>query len=253
MSLPLIASSANIFITAYTESDLFGKLIVLSLFFLSVLCWVILVHKIWQSRKVTQVCHAFKTALEGLGQPLLTLDLDMLPKSSLKELPHPFASILRSTKAKTLEILDKNHYFISKNCAERTLDVFLSRQDLDLVESHVLTVISKEAKHLEKHLFILSTITTLAPFLGLLGTVWGILLTFSELHTGASASSSSAVLGGLSTALVTTVLGLVIAIPALIAFNALKASLKSMTSDMENFFYQLLGQIELEYRRVEIE
>ena len=106
---------------------------------------------------------------------------------------------------------------------------------------------------MEKNLFILSTIATLAPFLGLLGTVWGILVTFSQLHTGGSITSNSAMLGGLATALATTVLGLVIAIPALVAHNYLKNALKNYSSDMETFLYQLLSSIELQYRKVDID
>jgi biopolymer transport protein TolQ len=113
----------------------------------------------------------------------------------------------------------------------------------------VLTTISKEHKFLEKHLFILPTIVTLAPFIGLLGTVWGILISFSEMQGGASLSSSTAVLGGLATALVSTVLGLVIAIPAIVAYNLVKNNLKHYTSDMEDFLYKLLSTIELQYRK----
>jgi biopolymer transport protein TolQ len=105
---------------------------------------------------------------------------------------------------------------------------------------------------LEKDLFILSTSVTLAPFLGLLGTVWGILVTFSELQAGSSAGSNTAIIGGLSTALSTTVLGLVIAIPALIAYNYLKNNLRMFTSDMEDFLHNLISTLELQYRKVDI-
>ncbi|MGE3535379.1 MAG: MotA/TolQ/ExbB proton channel family protein, partial [Parachlamydiales bacterium] len=129
--------------------------------------------------------------------------------------------------------------------------VYLSPTDLEILETHVLTTVSAQKKGLEKNLYILSTIVTLAPFLGLLGTVWGILVTFSELHSGGSVGSNMAVLGGISTALATTVLGLIIAIPALVSYNYLKSALGNYSSDMEDFLYRLLSAIELQYRKVD--
>lgn len=247
----ILASSMNIFVSAYTDSDFFGKMIFLALFALSILCWVVLAHKVWMIRKVHALSEAFQKAFEKNQSPLLSMQLAQLPKSPHKEIPHPFAHIFEMLKQKTVEILNKNHFF-----AEQTLKtqgkVTLSQADLDIVESCALTTISSQMKHLEKNLFVLSTIVTLAPFLGLLGTVWGILITFAELHSGGSASSNSVILGGLSTALATTVLGLVIAIPALVSYNYLRNALKTLSSDMENFLYFLLSNLELQYRKADI-
>ncbi len=233
----LFASNQALF-SAYFQADFFGKLIFFSLFFISIVCWIVLIHKTLQVKKAKKLALAFETTFKNNREQLLNLSINT------KKQPHPFAEIFQALKQKTLEILNKNHFF-----AEEKENIFLTRSDLELVESHVLTTISSESKRLEKNLFILSTITTLAPFLGLLGTVWGILTTFSELQAGANASSNSAILGGLSTALATTVLGLVIAIPALIAHNWLRNSFKYFTSDMEDFLYKLLSTVELQYRK----
>ena len=222
--------------SAYAESDFFGKCIFFGLFALSIGCWVILVQKTLQMKRARKLADTFRRACSQNQEHLLALD----PKKG----NHPFAEVFTALKGKTLEILNKNHFF-----SEEKDKVYLTRSDLDLLEAHVLTTISAESKHLEKHLFILSTIRTLAPFLGLLGTVWGILITFSEMQGGASVTSNAAILGGLSTALATTVIGLVIAIPALIAYNWLHNTSKNLTSDMEDFLYSLLSTIELQYRR----
>ncbi|MBS3905232.1 MAG: MotA/TolQ/ExbB proton channel family protein [Simkania sp.] len=254
MSNLFIASSSDVFFTAYAQSDVFGRLIILSLISLSLICWLILLQKAWQNREVRKLSLQFLNTLSQNKQPVLTLDPATLPKASTKHAPHPYATVLKALKIKTLEILEKNHYFLRERHPEGSLPpTFLSQNDVELIESHVITIISNELRKLEKHLYILSTIVTLAPFLGLLGTVWGILITFSGLHAGGSAASNTAILGGLSTALATTVLGLVIAIPALIAFNTLKSSVKSFSADLEDFSYQLLGQIQLEYRKVEVD
>lgn len=244
----MILADQGILLSAYFQADFFGKCIFLGLFTLSVICWVVLIHKTMQTRRAQGIALAFQRAFEKNRDRLLSLSLEEMPRPQKRGIPHPFAQIFLALKQKTLEILNKNHFFAGTEAQP----VYLSRGDLELVESHVLTTISSETKQLEKHLFILSTIVTLAPFLGLLGTVWGILLTFGELQGGASASSNTAILGGLSTALATTVLGLVIAIPALIFHNYLRNSVKYLSSDMEDFLYRLLTTLELQYRNPKV-
>lgn len=251
MIIPTLAT-LQAFTVAYTESDFFGKLIILSLVFLSVICWIVLSFKVWQAKKVKQLSAAFQRAIEKNKGHILSLEAEELPKAAHPRIPNPYASIFEELKAKTLETLNKKLFFLEQTNSKKDQPIYLSTSDLELLESHVYTTISGQSKILEKDLFILSTIVTLAPFLGLLGTVWGILVTFSELQGGASSSSNSAILGGLSTALTTTVLGLVIAIPALVAYNYLKNSVKTFSSDMEDFLHNMLSTIELQYRKVDI-
>lgn len=229
--------ATNAFFSAYSQADFFGKLIFFSLYALSAVCWIVLIYKFRETRKVKKIADSLKT--------LCTKNQDKILHLEIRE-RHPFANVYRALKEKTMEVLGKNHFF-----AQDKNQIHLSRTDLELVESYALTAISAESKALEKNLFILSMTMTLAPFLGLLGTVWGILVTFAELHSGASASSNTAILGGLSTALATTVLGLVIAIPALIAYNFLKNTTRALSSDMEDFLYQTLATLELQYRKVD--
>jgi biopolymer transport protein TolQ len=201
-------------------------------------------------RNVRQISQAFLKALEQSKDPLLTLDLSFFPKPKFLAIPHPYGQIFHTLKHKTVEILNKNHSFLTQSGQNKT-PIYLSRSDLELLEAYIQSSIAQQYKVLEKHLFILPTIVTLAPFVGLLGTAWGILITFSGLHTEGTVSSNSAVLGGLSTALATTVLGLVIAIPALIAYNYLKSSLREYSLDMNSFLGNILATIEMQYRKVE--
>jgi len=248
MHAPLVGSM-NAFVIAYTQSDFFGKLIILALIALSMICWIVLLHKTYTIRQVNQLSAAFQKAVAESKNPVLTLDLAQLPQARTSSIPHPFADIYSSVKQKTIEVLNKNHYFISQTNGKAP--VYLSPSDLELLESHVSATISTQNKTLEKNLFVLSTIVTLAPFMGLLGTVWGILMTFSGLQDGGAVSTNTSILGGLSTALATTVLGLLIAIPALIAYNYLKNSVRNYASDMDGFLTLLLSNIELQYRKVE--
>lgn len=252
MNIPTSLSSISAFITAYAGSDFLGKLIILGLISLSIICWIVLIQKIWMTRQIQAVSAAFYKAYQKEKENLLHLELTTLPKPSSRLIPHPYAEIFSALKTKTVEILNKNLYFSTQKTDAGTGAVYLSPIDLEIIESHVLTTLSSQTKRLEKNLFILSTIVTLAPFLGLLGTVWGILITFSELGRGGAAGSNMTVLGGLSTALVTTVMGLIIAIPALISYNYLKNNLKNYASDREEFLYQLLSEVELQYRKADV-
>ncbi len=231
-------AAAQPFFTAYSQADFFGKGIFLSLFILSGLSWVVLIYKGWQLAKVKKLCKVLCPALLSKQESFLHAHVQIAED----EIPHPFAYIFTALKTKTLEVLEKNRYFHKEE------NVYLTPRDLELIESGLFTEVSLQTKILEKNLIVLATTVTLAPFLGLLGTVWGILVTFSALHAGASASSSSLILGGLSTALATTVLGLVIAIPALIAYNYFKHCTKTLRSDMEDFAAKLLMVVEMQYR-----
>ncbi|VHN99686.1 MotA/TolQ/ExbB proton channel family protein [Candidatus Rhabdochlamydia sp. T3358] len=240
-----IASFAT-FITAYAQSDIFGKAIMLALIGLSLICWIILIQKIRFTHRTARLSQIFYKNYTSQKERMLQIDLQ--EANACKDL-HPFAHILGSLKIKTGEILNKNLYFSTQDLEKPK--IYLSSADLEAVESHVLTTISYHVKQLEKNLFILPTIVSLAPFLGLLGTVWGILVTFSGLQNSSSIGSNSVIIGGLSTALATTVLGLVIAIPALIAYNYLKHRINNYSSEMQDFLYELLSYLELQYRRVD--
>ncbi|MCB1135963.1 MAG: MotA/TolQ/ExbB proton channel family protein, partial [Chlamydiia bacterium] len=146
-------------------------------------------------------------------------------------------------KEQTVEILNRKH-----QGGNTGVTVELSKADLHLVENHAQSAITRAGAMLESQLFLLSTTVSLAPFLGLLGTVWGILLTFSELQNHVEGSSNQAMMSGLSMALATTVLGLLVAIPALIGYNFLRHSIRDFTVEMEAFATDILSAIEMQYR-----
>jgi biopolymer transport protein TolQ len=236
----ILIAAGNPFISAYVQSDWFGKGIFWGLFILSALSWTVLVHKIWIYYQVRRLSNEF-TSLFSEKNPL-GLQFTR-PRGQLLEVPHPFFEIYIALKQKTLQIINRNHFYLPNE------ETVLSEADLGLIESQVQSALASQHKALEKNLFILSTIVTLGPFLGLLGTVWGILLTFSELQSRGISSSNSAMLAGLSMALATTVIGLVVAIPALVGYNYLKNAGREYRRDMEDFSQLLLATLELQYRK----
>jgi biopolymer transport protein TolQ len=245
---PLILAS-NPFFDAYTSSDFLGKVIFIALLTLSVCSWVVLLHKIWLTHQARK--HALRFQEAFLLQKLnpLSLDCEMIHK---KKSPNPFLDLYQVLKKQSLDLLNKNRHF-GMTHKEGGLGgkAYLSLSDIDFVASHLATTVASEVKNLEKNLYILSTTVSLAPFLGLLGTVWGILTTFSQLQMQSVGSTHQMVLGGLSLALATTVLGLIDAIPALIGYNYLKNTIRDFATEMEGFSNEILASVELQYRKVD--
>lgn len=111
------------------------------------------------------------------------------------------------------------------------------------VERSLLLGISEQMARLERHMNWLATAATVSPFIGLLGTVWGIIDAFSALGMAGSASLR-AVAPGISEALITTALGLLAAIPAAIAYNFFTHQLREMSARMDDFSLEFINLAE---------
>lgn len=231
--------ASNPFFEAFNQSDLIGKLIFIGLITLSIVSWIILIHKTWVTQKAKQSANKFKKSFNSQKVNPLSLELDSVKDTG--EL-HPFRNLYTILKKTTMDLLNKNRHFSEKGKAS-----YLSSADIDYVEGHLATGIANQTKEMEKNLYILPTVVGLGPFLGLLGTVWGIITSFSDMQN----QTSSMVLGGLSLALATTVLGLVDAIPALIGYNYLKNEIRDFQVDMDAFAHEILSSVEMQYRKVD--
>lgn len=102
---------------------------------------------------------------------------------------------------------------------------------------------SEELTRLERNMSLLATTATVTPFVGLFGTVWGIIDAFQQLGT-AGAASLRAVAPGISEALITTAMGLFAAIPAAIFYNVYGHSIKEFGARMEDFQLEFLNMTE---------
>jgi biopolymer transport protein TolQ len=255
MYVNIIMLNGNPFFEAYSQSDILGKLIFLGLYALSICSWSILLYKIWITYQAKKYAFRFHEAFQLQKLNPLSLDCEGINK---RKTINPFLDLYQVLKKQCLEVLTKNRHFSklqqneSTGFGQSTLpSSYLSLSDIDYVASHLSTQVAQQVKFLERHLYILSTTVSLAPFLGLLGTVWGILMTFSELQAQSVGSTHQMVLGGLSLALATTVLGLLVAIPALVGYNYLKNTIRDFATEMEGFSNDILAAVELQYRKVE--
>ena len=102
---------------------------------------------------------------------------------------------------------------------------------------------SEEISRLERNLPWLATTGAVTPFVGLFGTVWGIIDAFHGLGT-AGAATLRAVAPGISEALITTAAGLVTAIPAVIAYNLISHSIRDFAARTDDFALEVLNAVE---------
>ena len=123
----------------------------------------------------------------------------------------------------------------------------LTANEMGLVKALCEHVLEEEEIRLEKGMGLISTVVALAPMLGLLGTVWGVLDAFADM--GAAGTATIATMApAISSALVTTVVGLLIAIPGVGLHTHLSSKLRDLMSDLEGFADDLIGRIALEFQ-----
>lgn len=226
----------NPFISAYVESDWFGRLIFFGLFLLSGISWAVLIHKGWVLFQVQRFSREFISRFSE-KEPL-----SLQFKGQVSGAPNPLFGVYKTFKAKALAIVSRNHVFNGEQTP-------FSPEDLDFLDAEISVAINAETRKLEKNLFILPMVVTLGPFLGLLGTVWGILLAFSRMQGKIVAAGNEGMLAGLSLALVTTVVGLLIAIPALIGNSYFRNALREQRREMESFSHLLLSSTQTYYKQ----
>jgi biopolymer transport protein ExbB/TolQ len=112
----------------------------------------------------------------------------------------------------------------------------------EAVEDLLAAAARKESARYEQRLDFLATVASNAPFVGLFGTVLGIIRAFKDL-SGNMAEASSAVMGGIAESLVATAVGLLVAIPAVVAFNMLKSKVKHIADDANLLTATLLASL----------
>jgi biopolymer transport protein TolQ len=122
----------------------------------------------------------------------------------------------------------------------------LSLKSVEHVKRQIEGAVAREALRLESGLILLAIAVSGAPFMGLLGTVWGVMDTFGGIAQ-AGRADLAAMAPGVSAALVTTVAGLLVAIPSMFGYNYLVHSLRVLTVELDNFAQTLASRMETEF------
>jgi biopolymer transport protein TolQ len=122
----------------------------------------------------------------------------------------------------------------------------LTASGMSAIRSAMEREVCARALGLENNMVMLAIAVSGAPFLGLLGTVWGVMETFSAVAQ-AGAADLRAMAPGVSAALLTTVVGLLVAIPSMFGYNYLVATIRQLTVEMDNFAAELAAAIEHQF------
>lgn len=126
----------------------------------------------------------------------------------------------------------------------------LSLKAMEHIKRSLENAVARESVKLESGLIMLAIAVSGAPFLGLLGTVWGVMDTFARVGQMGRADLPT-MAPGVSAALVTTVAGLLVAIPSMFAYNWLVHTLRVRTVELDNFAQELVSKMETEYLKDE--
>jgi len=128
----------------------------------------------------------------------------------------------------------------------REITTKMSQGSFDQVRVSLERAISAQGLALEKGMIILSTAVAGGPFIGLLGTVWGVMETFSGIAR-ANAASLTAMAPGVAGALIATVVGLFVAIPAMFAYNYMVTMVRAITQELDAFASEYATALEHKY------
>ncbi len=202
------------FLALFLQAHLVVKLVMLGLVVASVWCWAIIVDKWLLYARTKRQMNRFETVFWS-GQSLEELYRTLSGRAN-----HSMAALFIAAMREW------------KRSHEGSRPAIASlRQRIDRVMD---VTIAREAERLEARLLVLATVGSAAPFIGLFGTVWGIMTSFQAI--AASKNTNLAVVApGIAEALLATALGLLAAIPAVIAYNKLSADAGKLSARMEGF------------------
>jgi biopolymer transport protein TolQ len=225
---PMLASGALQF--AFEKATPEGKATITVLFFLSMFSWSIIITKARQLYLARKWSARFFTAYNATRDPL-----------EVKREGKAFrgAPAFRLYGAGTVEL----EYQLGKAAGG---DGRISTSAFDAVKVVLEEAAGAEAMKLEKGMIVLSTAVAGGPFIGLLGTVWGVMETFAGIAR-ANAATLTAMAPGVAGALIATVVGLLVAIPAMFAYNFMVTSIRAITQELDGFAARYATQIEHTY------
>ncbi len=240
LNLPL----AN-FIYAFQESNMPGKLIVLLLFIGSIFAWTIMVTKISELSRARRMTRGFLFHFRKEVNPLA------LFARRQKFVDSPLYRLYDSgCKALGTELETVGHNPDDLFATDYSADAHrLDAQQLDRLRSSMEQNLADQSLILERRMNVLATAATTAPFLGLLGTVWGVMDAFTGMAVLGTATLS-AVAPGIAAALMTTVMGLLVALPSAIGYNVLSGQIAELQVQSSNFAKEFMDKVHHQFSRI---
>ncbi|MDI6845468.1 MAG: protein TolQ [Candidatus Saccharicenans sp.] len=219
----------NVF-SLISQATIVVKLILLILILFSVFSWAIIIHKRRTLKAAEKSSYLF---------------LEVFRKSkSLNEVNEAARRYKNSPLAVLFQAGFKELVHLTRSNPQPQGSI--DREKLEIINRSLLRASSAEIRRLERMMSFLATCGSVTPFIGLLGTVWGIMDSFHKIGLVRSASLVT-VAPGIAEALVATAVGLFAAIPAVIAYNYFLGRIKEIISMMDDFSLEFLNIIERAY------
>ncbi|HPY30658.1 MAG TPA: MotA/TolQ/ExbB proton channel family protein [Verrucomicrobiota bacterium] len=209
-----------------------GKAIILCLVIFSIMAWSVMITKALQMRRARKLNQYFTAEFSTQKHVLDMFDRRIQAEGC------PFFVVYQAGSVE----LDAR----LKADAGEGRKSQVSLKSLEHVKRRLENAVAQESLKLESGLILLAIAVSGAPFLGLLGTVWGVMSTFGHVAQQGSATLST-MAPGVAAALSTTVAGLLVAIPSMFGYNWLVHTLRTLTVGLDNFAQELVSKMETEY------
>ncbi len=251
MIQPMLAANAAVYAIENATPE--GKITVLVLLVLSLFSWTIILTKFRQLQIARKATKKFFEAYASTRDPL-----DIQRKGEEFEGAPAYQLYIRGADelayqlknnpvpVRTVSTLIDAGSSTSTEILAKSTATKISLPSFEAVKVILEEASGGQAMALEKGMIVLSTAVAGGPFIGLLGTVWGVMSTFAGIAASNSASLT-AMAPGVAAALVATVTGLLVAIPAMFAYNFMVTSIRAITQELDGFASRYANQIEHVY------
>jgi biopolymer transport protein TolQ len=216
MSIPIIK--------LILDSDMMGKVIVGLLMFFSLLSWALIFARVVSLKRVVGSCKRFRQRFQHEVRHITEVD-----RMSMDEAGTPMGQLAKVGADEYHRIIGD----VKTHTRVNDWSFFLESQ-FTMARERIDSALAGIVAPFDSGVFLLAMISSVAPFLGLLGTVWGIMNSFYEIGSQGSASLP-VVAPGIASALITTIVGLAVAIPALFFYNYCNHKAERAADDMEEF------------------
>ena len=201
-------------ISLFFRADIVVKLVILILFVSSIFSWTIIIHKIRLFRSLKEISKQFEEEFwSGRSIKEITNSTQELPESPIKYLFNEAVDEIEKSNKETTKKIDSL---------------------VDRLNRVMEAAIDFQNEKLSEHFSYLATIGSTTPFIGLFGTVWGIMNSFQSIAISRN-TSLAVVAPGIAEALFATALGLLAAIPAVIAYNIFTSQVNDENARMYRF------------------
>ncbi len=253
--IPMFANAVSFAVDKLTTE---GKMTIVMLIFLSLFSWTVMISKGRQLIKASTMARKFFSAYRATREPMELYNKEQefvgapayeVYFTGAEELAYHLKNnpvIVSQVDAVKSENPDDLAKHAETDYFARANTVKISGASFESVRVALERAVSAQSISLEKSMIILSTAVAGGPFIGLLGTVWGVMETFSGIAQ-VQAASLAAMAPGVAAALLATVTGLFVAIPAMFAYNYMITTIRAITQELDNFTAEYATAIEHGY------